>query len=163
MSFYDVLLTLKVTLNDFNCLIVDKILSGQSTFIFGQLRLYFGDVSERMLKKKVSEESSPRQSSKWPPSSPRFPAPALACSVPRISPTATHTASGRQLASYQGKWKHTLLHTPLLGRGEREGGKKCPCFDWTADSELCLKIFHLNPVGDIEMGEMVMPRGAIQT
>lgn len=41
----------------------------------------------------------------------------------------THS-SGRQLASYQGKWKHTLLHTPLLGQ---RGGKKRPYFDWTAD------------------------------
>lgn len=34
----------------------------------------------------------------------------------------THSSS-RQLASYQGKWKHTLLHTPLLGQGE-EGGRR---------------------------------------
>lgn len=49
----------------------------------------------------------------------------------------THSYS-RQLASYQGKWKHTLLHTPLLGQGEeggRKGGGECPHFDWAADWE----------------------------
>lgn len=50
----------------------------------------------------------------------------------------THS-SGRQLASYQGKWKHTLLHTLFSWVGER--GKQRPCYDWTADSELCLKFF----------------------
>lgn len=114
---------------------------GQSTLFLGQIvfRWHFlEDAGE-----KRSEESGFRHSSKWPPSSPRFPAPALACSAARISPTATHTASGRQLASYQGKWKHTLLHTPLLGRGER-GEKNVPAligqltrsYVWNFSSEL---------------------------
>lgn len=52
------------------------------------------------------------------------------------SPPLPHTDSaGRQLASYQGKWKHTITHSFL---GSEKGGNHL-CFDWTADSELCLK------------------------
>ena len=73
-----------------------------------------------------SPRGQPQKPSKWPLSSPWFPAPVLACSAPRTPPTPPHChthSSARQLASYQGKWKHTLLHTPLLGWGRRgEGG-----------------------------------------
>lgn len=80
---------------------------------------------------------------------PRIPStgPGLLCymDLPRCH---THS-SRRQLAAYQGKWKHTLLHTPLLGR--RGGGTSQLWLDsWL---RAMFEIFHLNSAGDIQMRE----------
>lgn len=74
----------------------------------------------------------------------------------RGSPPLPHTQLWPTAGLVPGQMKtHTITHSsPGLERErERKRGGRRPCFDWTADSELCLKFFHLNSVGDIQMRE----------
>lgn len=73
-----------------------------------------------------------------------------------LLPSATHEA----LAD---SWPRTRANenthsSPGLKREEGEGGKN-PCFDWTADSEVCLNFFRLSSVGDVRMSESDLAAG----
>lgn len=119
--------------------------SSQPTQLFEQFillpQLPDEHTEEYLITPQFSPSFSPRTTSKWPLSSPRFQAPALARSaLLRGSPPPPHTQLCSTAGLVPGQMKtHTITHSsPGSERGEKR-----PCFDWTADSELCLKFFHL--------------------